>query len=384
MVVGTSVVTGLHDHHCIWSVMQKSKNILGSRKKGAQEPHAAREQRYDYQGNAPSNLKGISLESLTLPAGLTSYCTVPQFLPARISIWPFPACATVCVLCFVSPCRELGADAGWVQEYGRRGHWHGLPGQPLAASAHWWAGICLVMHHMPPGFQARKRSSALRRCGFSLDRTRTSRAGRTRCRTSRAPLWNLALYSSSSHTWSRSKRKPFRGKKEESPHGRRGLSCRKGKELSLWRHVCHVWLTTCRYQWNVLTFFCFSRFCDMFYLGELPLPLSQNRRQRWRHPAQRGGRAHRDPEIFPVRLLQPLADDQDLPCPRRLFHHLRRVLRLKSSAPWRGRSIWEKVDWDDKSPKAKLKDPSLYSSDCLYGGSGDSEDFSVQATDCWP
>lgn len=77
---GTSVVTGLHDHHCIWSVIQKLKNILGSRKKGAQEPHAAREQRYDYQGNAPSNLKGISLESLTLPAGLTSYCTVPLFL----------------------------------------------------------------------------------------------------------------------------------------------------------------------------------------------------------------------------------------------------------------------------------------------------------------
>lgn len=80
MFFGTSVVTGLHDHHCIWSVIQKLKNILGSRKKGAQEPHAAREQRYDYQGNAPSNLKGISLESLTLPAGLTSYCTVPLFL----------------------------------------------------------------------------------------------------------------------------------------------------------------------------------------------------------------------------------------------------------------------------------------------------------------
>lgn len=84
MFFGTSVVTGLHDHHCIWSVMQKLKNILGSRKKGAQEPHAAREQRYDYQGNAPSNLKGISLESLTLPAGLTSYCTVP-LLPVRNS-----------------------------------------------------------------------------------------------------------------------------------------------------------------------------------------------------------------------------------------------------------------------------------------------------------
>lgn len=86
MFFGTSVVTGLHDHHCIWSVMQKLKNILGSRKKGAQEPHAAREHRYDSQGNAPSNLKGISLESLTLPAGLTSYCTVPLFVPVTIPI----------------------------------------------------------------------------------------------------------------------------------------------------------------------------------------------------------------------------------------------------------------------------------------------------------
>lgn len=97
MYFGTSVVTGLHDHHCIWSVMQKLKNILGSRKKGAQEPHAAREHRYDYQGNAPSNLKGISLESLTLPAGLFSYCTVPLFVHVTIFIWSFWACATVCV-----------------------------------------------------------------------------------------------------------------------------------------------------------------------------------------------------------------------------------------------------------------------------------------------
>lgn len=52
--------------------MQKWKNILGSRKKGAQEPHAAREPRYDYQGNTTSNLKGISLERLTLPVGITS------------------------------------------------------------------------------------------------------------------------------------------------------------------------------------------------------------------------------------------------------------------------------------------------------------------------
>lgn len=59
--------------------MQKLKNILGSRKKGAQEPHAGREPRYDYQGNTTSNLKGISLERLTLPAGITSYCMCPLF-----------------------------------------------------------------------------------------------------------------------------------------------------------------------------------------------------------------------------------------------------------------------------------------------------------------
>ena len=49
--------------------MQKLKNILGSRKKGAQEPQAARE----YQGYTTSNLKGISLECFwSLPAGITS------------------------------------------------------------------------------------------------------------------------------------------------------------------------------------------------------------------------------------------------------------------------------------------------------------------------
>lgn len=46
------------------------KNILGSRKKGAQEPHADREPRYDYQGYTTTNLKGISLERLTLWAGV--------------------------------------------------------------------------------------------------------------------------------------------------------------------------------------------------------------------------------------------------------------------------------------------------------------------------
>lgn len=252
MFFGTSVVTGLHDHHCIWSVMQKLKNILGSRKKGAQEPHAAREQRYDYQGNAPSNLKGISLESLTLPAGLTSYCTVPLFLPVWISIWPFRACATMCMLCFMCLYRELSPDAGWVQEYGRRSHWHGLSRQSLAASAHWWAGICILMDNIPY-FQSYKCSTlcfkynittlsllqnvCLKFCCFSFNRTRTSRAGQTQCRILRAPLWNLDLYSSSLHTWSRSKRKPFRGKKEGSPHKQRGVSCLKGKEVSLWRRL---------------------------------------------------------------------------------------------------------------------------------------------------
>lgn len=90
--------------------MQKLKNILGSRKKGAQEPHAAREPRYDYQGNTTSNLKGISLERLTLPAGITSYCMCPLFFLL------FPATdlvehACVC-FCLLSPFREFGPDAG--------------------------------------------------------------------------------------------------------------------------------------------------------------------------------------------------------------------------------------------------------------------------------
>lgn len=70
----------VNDYYCIWSsIMQRLKNILGSRKKGAQEPHAAREPRHGYQGNTTSNLKGISLERLTLPAGITSYCMCPLF-----------------------------------------------------------------------------------------------------------------------------------------------------------------------------------------------------------------------------------------------------------------------------------------------------------------
>lgn len=70
--------------------MQKLKNILGSRKKGAQEPHAAREQRNDYQGYTTTNLKGISLERLPLTAGMTSYCVCPLFFllcPCKIQTW---------------------------------------------------------------------------------------------------------------------------------------------------------------------------------------------------------------------------------------------------------------------------------------------------------
>lgn len=77
---------GTDEYLCIWSsVMQKLKNILGSRKKGAQEPHAAREPRYDYQGNTTSNLKGISLECLTLSVGITSYSLCPLFYRSSIA-----------------------------------------------------------------------------------------------------------------------------------------------------------------------------------------------------------------------------------------------------------------------------------------------------------
>ncbi len=92
--------------------MQKLKNILGSRKKGAQEPHAAREPRYDYQGNTTSNLKGISLERLTLPAGITSYCMCPLFFSSTIK--NSDLVERVCVFCLLSSFRELGPDAGWV------------------------------------------------------------------------------------------------------------------------------------------------------------------------------------------------------------------------------------------------------------------------------
>lgn len=113
----TTVVIGMNDYKCIWSsIMQKLKNILGSRKKGAQEPHAAREPRYDYQGNTTSNLKGISLERLTLPVGITSYCMCPLFFllfPSAIDdfyLILFKMCA--CVFSLLSPFRELGPDAG--------------------------------------------------------------------------------------------------------------------------------------------------------------------------------------------------------------------------------------------------------------------------------
>lgn len=85
MYFPSSFCTRVDDYLCIWlSIMQKWKNILGSRKKGAQEPHAAREPRYDYQGNTTSNLKGISLDRLTLPVGITSYSLCPLFNPSSI------------------------------------------------------------------------------------------------------------------------------------------------------------------------------------------------------------------------------------------------------------------------------------------------------------
>lgn len=127
--------------------MQKLKNILGSRKKGAQEPHAARDPRYDYQGNTTSNLKGISLESLTLSAGLTRYCMCPLFFPLfpstieDVCLILFKMC--VCVF-WLSPLRELGPDAGWVQEYGGSSHQYGLSDKSLAAAAYWWAGRLMV------------------------------------------------------------------------------------------------------------------------------------------------------------------------------------------------------------------------------------------------
>lgn len=49
--------------------MQKLKNILGSRKKGAQEPHAPREPRNDFQGYTTANLKGISRECFDSSSG---------------------------------------------------------------------------------------------------------------------------------------------------------------------------------------------------------------------------------------------------------------------------------------------------------------------------
>lgn len=79
--------------------MQKWKNILGSRKKGAQEPHAAREPRYDYQGNTTSNLKGISLECLTLPVGITSYSLCPLFYRSSIVLF-CPVMLNMCVCTF--------------------------------------------------------------------------------------------------------------------------------------------------------------------------------------------------------------------------------------------------------------------------------------------
>ena len=138
----------VNEYYCIWSsVMQKSKNILGSRKKGAQEPHAGRDPRNDYQGYTTSNLKGISLERLTLPAGITSYCNVPAVLSAfGLYHWGFlhELVEHGYVFCLLSPFRELGVDAGWVQEFGGCGHRHGLSEQSSATPTYWRAGRLLV------------------------------------------------------------------------------------------------------------------------------------------------------------------------------------------------------------------------------------------------
>lgn len=137
---------GMDEYLCIWlSVMQKLKNILGSRKKGAQEPQAAREPRYDYQGNTTSNLKGISLECLTLPVGMTSYSLCPLFYRSSIAYFcpsDVEHVRTRFVSVFFSPppFRELAPRTGWVQEFGRRSHRYGLARQFHAATAHWRAG----------------------------------------------------------------------------------------------------------------------------------------------------------------------------------------------------------------------------------------------------
>lgn len=94
----------VNEYYCIWSsIMQKLKNILGSRKKGAQEPHAAREPRNDYQGYTTSNLKGISLERLTLSAGMTSFCMCPLF--SLLSLSTIEDCSLILLnmrFCFAS------------------------------------------------------------------------------------------------------------------------------------------------------------------------------------------------------------------------------------------------------------------------------------------
>lgn len=59
----------------------------------------------------------------------------------------------------------------------------------------------------------------LKSCWLCHYRTHTSRAVRTQCRILRARSWNLGLYSSSWHTWSRSKRRPSRGKMELEMEG---------------------------------------------------------------------------------------------------------------------------------------------------------------------
>lgn len=83
----------------------------------------------------------------------------------------------------------------------------------------------------------------LKSCSLCLYRTRTSRAVQTPCRILRAPSWSWALYSSNWHTWSRSKRRPSRGKTEVDVgrvEERQDLSENKGNDEMLVRNSLSI------------------------------------------------------------------------------------------------------------------------------------------------
>lgn len=78
-------------------------------------------------------------------------------------------------------------------------------------------------------------------------RTRTFRAEQTRCRTSRAPLWNWVLSFSSWHTWSKSRRRRSRG--QTTTHT---VHTTKPQTQNLSNHKCIVcFLLTIRIDGNV-------------------------------------------------------------------------------------------------------------------------------------